>query len=285
MPSNHLILCCPLLQPSVFPNIRVFSNESALHIRWPKYWSFSFNINPSNEQVKHFPFYLRALSQAVLCACRPPAPLEMRTLVSHSNLGHLFSFPPTEPTWGEQCSVVFWGALQLRQWQPTPALLSGKSHGQRSLVGCSPWGPEESDTTERLHFQFSLSCTGEGNGSPLQYSCLENPRDVGAWWAAALGVAQSRTRLQWLSSSSSLQNAFKSQIHHLFAGLWLWRVTGLVWVSPPIMWGWLKIFWELNLTDDKTLRTVIEVLILAYTPILIQLIVCQVWDLSPREGL
>ena len=50
MPSNHLILCCPLLLlPSIFPSIRVFSNESALHIRWPKYWSFSFNISPSNE--------------------------------------------------------------------------------------------------------------------------------------------------------------------------------------------------------------------------------------------
>ena len=50
MPSNHLILCCPLLLlPSIFPSIRVFSNESVLHIRWPKYWSFSFNIRPSNE--------------------------------------------------------------------------------------------------------------------------------------------------------------------------------------------------------------------------------------------
>ena len=51
MPSNHLILCCPLLLPSIFSNIRVFSNESALHIRWPKYWSFSFNISPSNEHL------------------------------------------------------------------------------------------------------------------------------------------------------------------------------------------------------------------------------------------
>ena len=49
MPSNHLILCRPLLLPSIFPSIRIFSNESALHIRWPKYWSFSFNISPSNE--------------------------------------------------------------------------------------------------------------------------------------------------------------------------------------------------------------------------------------------
>ena len=75
--------------------------------------------------------------------------------------------------------------------------------GWRSLVGCSPRGREESDTTEWLHFQFSLSCIGEGNGSPLQCSCLENPRDRRAWWAAVYGVAQSRTRLKRLSSSSS----------------------------------------------------------------------------------
>ena len=91
--------------------------------------------------------------------------------------------------------------LWRRQWHPTPLLLPGKSHGQRSLVGCSPWGREESDTTERLH--FSLSCIGEGNGNPLQCSCLENPRDGGARWAAVYGVAQSRTRLKRLSSSSS----------------------------------------------------------------------------------
>ena len=81
----------------------------------------------------------------------------------------------------------------LRQWHPTSVLLLGKSHGWRSLVACRPWGREESDTTERLHFHFSLSCTGEGNGNSLQCSCLENPRDGGAWWAAVYGVAQSRT--------------------------------------------------------------------------------------------
>ena len=70
-----------------------------------------------------------------------------------------------------------------------------------SLVGCSPWGPKESDMTERLHFHFSLSCIGEGNGNPLQCSCLENPRDGGAWWAAVYGAAQSQTRLKWLSKS------------------------------------------------------------------------------------
>ena len=90
-----------------------------------------------------------------------------------------------------------------RQWQPTPVLLPGKSHGRRSLVGCSLRGPTESDTTEHLHFHFSLSCIGEGNGNPLQCSCLENPRDSGAWWAAVYGVPQSRTRLKRLSSSTS----------------------------------------------------------------------------------
>ena len=84
----------------------------------------------------------------------------------------------------------------------TPVLLPGKSHGRRSLVGCSPWGGWGSDTTERLHFHFSLSCIGEGNGDPLQCSCLENPRDRGAWWAAVYGVTQSGTRLKRLSSSS-----------------------------------------------------------------------------------
>ena len=91
-----------------------------------------------------------------------------------------------------------------RQWLPTPVLLPGKSLGWRSLVGCSPWGRQESQTTEQLHFHFSLSCTGEGNGNPLQCSCLENPRDRGAWWAAISGVAQSWTRLKQLSSNSGM---------------------------------------------------------------------------------
>ena len=82
---------------------------------------------------------------------------------------------------------------------------TGLSHGRRSLVGCSPWGLEESDTTKQLHFHFSLSCTGEGNGNPLQCSCLENPRDGVSWWAAVYGVAQSWTRLKWLSSSCMWQ--------------------------------------------------------------------------------
>ena len=91
--------------------------------------------------------------------------------------------------------------IQRRQGKPTSVLLPGKSHEWRSLVGCSPWGHQESDTTEWLHVHFSLSRTGEGNGNPLQCSCLENPRDGGAWWAAIYGIAQSQTRLKRFSSS------------------------------------------------------------------------------------
>ena len=137
MPSNRLILSCPLL-PSIFPSIKVFASGGQ-------------SVGAS-------------ASASVL-------PI---------NIQDLF---PLGLTWR-------------RQWHPTPVLLPGKSHGQRSLVGCSPWGRGESDMTERLHFHFSPSCIREGNGNPLQCSCLENPRDGGAWWAAVYGVAQSRTRLK-----------------------------------------------------------------------------------------
>ena len=87
-----------------------------------------------------------------------------------------------------------------RKWQPTPVLLPGNSHGRRSLVGSSPWGRKESDTTERFTFTF---VHWRRKWQPLQCSCLENPRDGGAWWAALYGVAQSRTQLKRLSSSIS----------------------------------------------------------------------------------
>ena len=102
-----------------------------------------------------------------------------------------------------------------RQWHPTPVLLPGKSHGRRSLVGCTPWGREVLDTTERLHFHFSLLCIGEGNGNPLQCSWLENPRDGGAWWAAIYEVTQSQTRLKRLSSSSSSESSFLFTTKHM----------------------------------------------------------------------
>ena len=114
---------------------------------------------------------------------------------------------------------------QRRQWHPTPVLLPGKSHiGWRSLEGCSPWGCEESDITEQLHFHFSLSCIGEGNGNPLRCSCLENPRDGEAWCAAVYGVTQSRTRLKQLSSSSSkaIFHVQQNNAHSCFKSVFFW---------------------------------------------------------------
>ena len=90
-----------------------------------------------------------------------------------------------------------------RQWHPTPVLLPGRSHGWRSLLGCSPWGREESYWTARFHFHFSLSCVGEGNGNPLQCSCLESPRDGGGlvgcrlWGRAELDT----TEMTWQQHS------------------------------------------------------------------------------------
>ena len=88
-----------------------------------------------------------------------------------------------------------------RKWQPSPVFLPGESQGWGRLVGCHLWGCTELDTTERLHFHFSLSCIGEGNGNPLQCSCLESSRDGGAWWAAIYGVAQSQTGLKRLTAA------------------------------------------------------------------------------------
>ena len=107
--------------------------------------------------------------------------------------------------------------LNENKWQPTPILLPGKSHGNRSLVGYSLLGYEQLDMTEQLHFHFSLSCTGQGNSNPLQYSCLENPREGGAWWAAVYGVAQSRTQLKQLRSSSSICKSTQNNTCHISA--------------------------------------------------------------------
>ena len=105
------------------------------------------------------------------------------------------------------CILVRFGHMYNNMWEKAMA-----SHSS-TLAWRIPWMGEPGglqsmgslrDTTERLHFHFSLSCIGEGNGNPLQCSCLENPRGRGAWWADIYGVAQSRTRLKWLSSSSSM---------------------------------------------------------------------------------
>ena len=163
------------------------------------------------------------------------------------------------------------GLNQRRQWHPTPVLLPGKSHGQRSLVGCSPWGLKESDMTEWLHFHFyfslSLSCIGEGNGTPLQYPYLENPRDGGAWWAAVSGVAQSWTRLKRLSSSSSSSKGWiQLRLGHC-TRRWgcTWGEGGCVHMLVPTAspWGFLAVLllisgncsaWRITEYPGKVLR-------------------------------
>ena len=97
----------------------------------------------------------------------------------------------------------FYTLPRRRQWHPTPVLLPRKSHGQRSLVGCSPWG--EKSWTRLSDFTFTFHFHAEGNGNPLQCPCLENPRDRGAWLAAVYGVAQSWTRVKQLSSIPYLE--------------------------------------------------------------------------------
>ena len=124
---------------------------------------------------------------------RSPRKAELSLLEGNFKvIGSKFS-PASKPSNGSRC--YFRNSYNCdhdwrRQWHPTPVLLPGKSHGRKSMVGCSPWGRSESDTTERLHFHISLSCIGGGNGNPLQCSCLENPRDGRTWWAAIYGVAQ-----------------------------------------------------------------------------------------------
>ena len=142
-------------------------------------------------------------SLIILLVCLFLPPFDELSAVSLASIGRYWKYSDSNRF---KICVLWFTVIQMsngrRQWQPTPIFLPGKFHGRRSLVGCSPWGHKESDTTERLHFHFSLSCTGEGNGNPLQCSCLENPRDRGAWWAAIYGVAQSQTQLKRLSSSS-----------------------------------------------------------------------------------
>ena len=160
MPSNHLILCHPhLLLPSIFPSIRVFSNESALRIRWPKYWSFS--ISPSNE-------YSGLISSRIDWLDLLAVHGTVKSLLQHHNSKasniHCSAFFPggsdgkaSACNAGDLGSITGLGRPWRRKWQSTPALLPGKSHGRRSLIGYSPWGRKESDTTEQLHFHFQPS--------------------------------------------------------------------------------------------------------------------------------
>ena len=134
--------------------------------------------------------FLRCTLTGPKLACICSSLLEIMYMSSRICLGKSLSMGIGNPL------VSALKPFQFCQWHLTPVLLPGKSHGRRSLVGCSPWGHKELDTNELLHFHFSLSCIGEGKGNPLQCSCLDKPRDRGAWWAAVHGIAQRWTRLK-----------------------------------------------------------------------------------------
>ena len=167
MPSNHLILCCPLLLlPPIPPSIRVFSNESALRIRWPKYWSFNFNISPSNEHWGLISFRMDWLDLLAVQGT-------LKSLLQHHS---------------SKASILQGSAFFIVQLSH-PYLTTGKN------ILISPHFTDEGNELKLIKSLVPSLTT------PLQCSCLENPRDGGAWWAAIYGVAQSRTRLKRLSSS------------------------------------------------------------------------------------
>ena len=167
MPSNHLILCHPLhLPPSIFPSIRICSNESVLHIRWTKYWSFSLNISPSNEYSGLISFRMDSLD---LLAVQET----LKSLLQHHS----------------SKALTLWLSAFFIFQLSHPYMTIGKTIALTRLkfVG---------KVMSLLFNMLSRLVIREGNGTPLQCSCLENPRDGGAWWAAVNGVTQSRTRLK-----------------------------------------------------------------------------------------
>ena len=175
MLSNHLILSCPfLLPPSIFPSIRVFSNESALHIRWTKHWSFSFSISPSNEYSRKISFRMDWLDILVVQGTLK------RLLQCHSSKASILPR-----------SAFFTVRLS------HPYMTTGKT------IALTRW-TFVGKVMSLLFNMLSRLATGEGNGDPLQYFCLENPMDRGAWWATVHGVAKSQARLSGFTFTFSL---------------------------------------------------------------------------------
>ena len=176
MPSSHLILCHPLLLlPSVFPNIRVFSNESVLHMRWPKCWSFSFSISPSNEYSGLISFRMDWLDFLAVRGTR-------KGLLQH---------------YSSKASILWHSAFFMVQLSHL-YMITGKTIAFTIQAFVSKVMSLLLNMLSRFVIAFLPRIqkdTGEGNGNPLQYSCLENPVDRGAWWAAVHRVAQSWT--QW----------------------------------------------------------------------------------------
>ena len=145
MPSNHLILCPPLLLPSIFPSMRVFSHELVLHIRWPKYWRFS--MSPSNEYSELIFFRMDWFD--LLAVQGTP-----KSLLQHHS---------------SKASILRYSAFFVVQLSH-PYMTTGKTIAltRRTFVS-------------QVMCMLSRLVIGDGDGTPLQYSCLENPMDRGAW--------------------------------------------------------------------------------------------------------
>ena len=224
------ILCHPLLLlPSLFPRIRVFSDESALHIRWPKYWSFSFSISPSNE-------YSRLVSFRIGWCDLLAVQGTLKSLLQHKYINTLiYLLHPTTSTtphpstlawkipWTEEPGrLQFMGSRRVghdwatslslftflhwrRKWQPTPVFLPGESQGRGSLVGCRLWGRTESDTTE-------ATAAAAGARSPVTLLSLERMvpwtpqyKSIhGSWSLFLLGSAKSHFTSSWVLSILAL---------------------------------------------------------------------------------
>ena len=225
MPSNHFIICSLLLLPSVGPSIRVLSMESVLHIRWSKYWSFSFNISPSNEHSGLISFRMDCLDLLAVQGT-------LKSLLQHHNskasilwCSAFFTVQLSHPymTTGKTIALTrrtFVGKVMSLLFNMLSRLvITFLPSGKRLLILWLSDIPLHVRATLSLFlcllaeiellpclsivYSAARNTDGEGNGNPLQGSCLENSRDAGAWWAAVYRVAQSRTRLTRLSSSSS----------------------------------------------------------------------------------
>jgi len=176
MPSSHLILCRPLLLlPPIPPSIRVFSNESALRIRWPKYWSFSFSISPSNEHPGLVSFRMDWLDLLAVQGT-------LKSLLQHhsskaSILQHsaFFIVQLSHPymTTGKTITLTRWTFVG-----KVMSLLF-------NMLSNFPGGSDSKASVYNAGDPGSSPGLGrspeEGNGNPLQYYCLENPMDRGAW--------------------------------------------------------------------------------------------------------
>ena len=191
MPSNHLMLCHPLLLlPSVFPSIRVFSNESALRIRWPKYWSLSFSISPSNEYSGLISFRMDWLDLLAVQGT-------LKSLLQHHSSKALIL----------QCLALIcsnycphYPVILIQLYNINPSHLNKQIPQASQMTLVVKNLPINARDIRDLGSVPGLGRSpSEGNSNPPQYSCLENPMDRGAWQAAVHRIAKSWTWLRWLS--------------------------------------------------------------------------------------